>query len=340
MKENVITYIPLKIYRYLRWENEQHKVYSYNKTNFGREYADICASVDRAVWKKKPLEVQLNLQKKKDEYILGVLQPILDPVIRKYKEIYQLFDPSDVVREKDEKIWVFWWSGEKEAPEIVKACIKSIRRNSNGHEVIVLNKDNYTDYVDMPEYVLKKRNQGIISLANFSDILRLSLLATYGGVWIDATAFISQPIPERVFTDVFYTAKKVNFELLFYSKSRWCSYFLSGSKKFPLFVFARDCFLQYWEKSNALIDYLLIDYVLGIAYDNFAEIRKVFDSVEDNNSARGLLMEKINEEYSAQLFCDLSEKETFLSKLSWRYGNPRVLTADGKISNYGHLLEL
>ena len=134
--------------------------------------------------------------------------------------------------------------------------------------------------------------------------------------------------------------EKVNFELLFYSKSRWCSYFLAGSKNFPLFAFARDCFLQYWEKSNALIDYLFVDYVLGIAYDNFAEIRKVFDSVEDNNSARGLLMEKINEEYSAQLFCDLSEKETFLSKLSWRYGNPRVLTADGKISNYGHLLEL
>ena len=340
MKENVITYIPKKIYRYLRWENEQHKVYSFNKSNFGREYADICAAVDRAVWEKKPLEVQLYLQKKKDEYILGVLQSILTPVIQKYKEICQLFDPSDVVREKNEKIWVFWWSGEKEAPEIVKACIKSICRNSNGHEVILLNKDNYTDYVDMPEYVLKKRNQGIISLANFSDILRLSLLSTYGGVWIDATAFISQPIPERVFTDVFYTAKKVNFELLFYSKSRWCSYFLAGSKKFPLFAFARDCFLQYWEKSNALIDYLFIDYVFGIAYDNFVEIRKVFDSVEDNNNARGLLMEKINEEYSAQLFCDLSEKETFLSKLSWRYGNPRVLTADGKMSNYGHLLEL
>lgn len=339
MKENVITYIPLKLYRYLRWEKDQHKVYSFNKMNFGKEYADICADVDRAVWKKKPLEVQLNLQKKKDEYILGVLQPILAPVIRKYREKCQ-FDLSDIVREKDEKIWVFWWSGEKEAPEIVKACIKSIRKNSNGREVILLDKDNYKNYIKMPEYILEKRDRGTMLLANFSDILRLSLLATYGGIWIDATVFISQPIPERVFTDIFYTAKKVNFDLLFYSKSRWCSYFLAGSKKFPFFAFARDCLLQYWEKSSALIDYLLFDYVIGIAYDNFAEIRKVFDSVEDNNSARGLLMEKINEEYSEKLFRDLSEKETFLSKLSWRYGNPRVLTADGKISNYGHLLEL
>ena len=231
MKENVITHIPKKMYRHLRWKNEQRKVYSFNKTNFGREYANICAAVDRAVWEKKPLEVQLNLQKKKDEYILDVLQPILAPVIRKYKEKCQ-FDFSDIVREKDEKIWVFWWSGEKEAPEIVKACIKSIRRNSKGHEVILLNKDNYSNYIKMPEYILEKRDRGTMLLANFSDILRLSLLAAYGGIWIDATVFISQPIPERVFTDIFYTAKKVNFDLLFYSKSRWCSYFWQEVKNF------------------------------------------------------------------------------------------------------------
>lgn len=339
MKENVITHIPKEIYRYLRWKNEQHKVYSYNKTNFGREYADICAAVDRAVRENKPLEVQLNLQKKKDEYILGVLRPIMAPVIRKYKEICQ-FNLSDIIREKNEKIWVFWWDGEKEAPEIVKACIKSIRRNTNGHEVILLDKDNYSNYIKMPEYILEIKDRGKMLLANFSDILRLSLLATYGGVWIDATVFISQPIPERVFTDIFYTAKKVNFDLLFYSKSRWCSYFLAGGRKFPFFAFARDCLLQYWKANSVLIDYLLFDYVIGIAYDNFAEIREVFDSVEDNNNARGLLMEKINEEYSEKLFRDLSEKETFLSKLSWRYGNPRVLTTDGKKSNYGYLLEL
>lgn len=339
MKENVITFIPLKIYRYFRWKREQNKSYSFNRKNFGKEYADICAAVDRAVWEKKPLEVQLNLQKKKDEYILGILQPILDPVIQKYKEACR-FNPSDIIREKNEKIWVFWWSGEKEAPEIVKACIKSIRKNSSGHEVVLLDKDSYKKYLKIPEYILEKRDRGDMLLAHFSDILRLSLLAAYGGVWIDATVFISQPIPRQVFTDIFYTAKKVNFDLLYYSKSRWCSYFLAGSKKFPFFAFTRDCLLEYWRKSNAMIDYLLFDYVIGIAYNHFPEIRKVFDSVEDNNSARGLLMERINEEYSEKLFYDLSEKETFLSKLSWRYGNPRVLTDDGKISNYGHLIEL
>lgn len=339
MKENIVTYIPLKIYRYMYWKKRQNKNYVFNKVHFDREYADICAELERTIWKCEPLDIQLAAQNKKDEYILKTLLPMFEPVIQRYKENYRV-SVTSLPRTANEKIWIFWWSGEDTAPEIVKACIKSIRKNSNGHEVILLDKNNYADYVEFPSYVIEKREKGIIALANFSDMLRLSLLAKYGGTWIDATVFISQPIPKNVFTDQFYTAKKVNFDLLFYSKSRWCSYFLSGSKYFPLFAFARDCFFRYWSQSNVLIDYLLIDYVIGIAYNNFPEIREVFDSIPDNNKERGILMEKINEPYSEKLFQKLSDGETFISKLSWRYGNPKRFTINGKTSNYGYLIEL
>lgn len=90
-------------------------------------------------------------------------------------------------RRVDEPIWVFWWTGEETAPEIVKACIKSIRRNANGHRVIFLSKDNLHDYVTLPDFIEKKHNDGNIGHAHYSDIVRISLLAEYGGVWIDST---------------------------------------------------------------------------------------------------------------------------------------------------------
>ena len=49
--------------------------------------------------------------------------------------------------------------------------------------------ENYSDYVELPDYVVEKHKNGTISRAHFSDVLRFSLLKTYGGMWIDSTAF-------------------------------------------------------------------------------------------------------------------------------------------------------
>ena len=86
-------------------------------------------------------------------------------------------------------IWVCWWQGLERAPELVKVCVDSIKRNAGNHRVIILTDDNYKQYVDIPKWVEEKRNKGIISRTHYSDILRLSLLAQHGGMWIDSTFF-------------------------------------------------------------------------------------------------------------------------------------------------------
>ncbi|WP_187344587.1 capsular polysaccharide synthesis protein [Lactiplantibacillus plantarum] len=35
-------------------------------------------------------------------------------------------------------IWVFWYQGEEQMPKLVSACLKSVRNNANGHEVILI----------------------------------------------------------------------------------------------------------------------------------------------------------------------------------------------------------
>lgn len=336
MKENIINYIPLKLYRYLRWRRSVNQAFRYNRENFSEEYAKICLSAAKAERQRRPTEQILAAYAEKDAYIIRYLEKLCGDVIEAYADGKH----PKINQNSPKRIWVFWWTGEETAPDIVRACIKSIRRNANGHEVVVLDQSNYGDYVTFPAYVHEKHSSGQITHAAFADLLRVSLLSAYGGNWIDATVFLSQPIPETVFSSDFYTLKTYNPSALYFSKSRWCGYYLAGNKDFLLFSFAKDFLLAYWQRSDNIIEYLLLDYIFGIAYESFEEVRNVIDSLEDNNIRRGQLMNAINEPYSKELFDMLETQDTFASKLSWRYGNPQPRTVDGELSNYGYFLSL
>lgn len=339
MKENVINYLPLKAYRYLRWLKNEKKIYRYNEKYFTKRYADICFRAERLRYKNKLQSQILDAYAKKDAYILSYLDNLLSDIIDYYKKgKYNLEITSTEPDEK--KIWIFWWTGTDAMPEIVKACVKSIRKNANGHEIIMLDKNNYYRYVSLPEIIIDKHEKGVIGHAHFSDIIRFSLLAVYGGMWIDATVFLSQPIPLNIFSMKWYTLRSYDANAVYYSKSRWCGYFIEGDRNFLLFPFVRDCLIAYWKQKNEVIDYLMMDYIIGLACKYIDDVRESVDSLSDNNMERGRLMKEINAPYSKELFESLVNGETFASKLSWRYGKPSVRTSDGRLSNYGHLLLL
>lgn len=92
------------------------------------------------------------------------------------------------------KIWVCWWQGLDNAPEIVKTCVESIKRNSGKYEVLIITDENYKQYVKFPDWLEEKRKHGIISKTIYSDLLRLNLLSTYGGIWIDSTFFVREKV--------------------------------------------------------------------------------------------------------------------------------------------------
>lgn len=337
MKENFINYIPLKAYRYMRWKRAQDKIYRRTASHYGNHYAKLCYDAEKAIFLHRPVEETLAILKKRDDFILAHVETKCANVI---KQASSYPTSSGAVQDSDRPIWVFWWTGEEDAPEIVKACIKSIRRNANKHDVIFLSRDNVFNYVEIPEWINQKHAHGEIGHAHYSDMIRLSLLAKYGGVWIDATVFLSQPLPENLFSADFYTAKSVDNNAFYFSRSRWVGYFLAGSCDFPLFSFVRDMLYEYWQDTDEIIAYLLMDYLFDIAYRNLPAVKNAMDVLPNNNLMRGKLMNELNAPYSQELFDALQTGETFLSKLSWRYGNPVVATKDGKQTNYGYLLTL
>lgn len=79
-------------------------------------------------------------------------------------------------------IWVFWYQGWDNIPDLIKVTRQSIINNCSGWNIHFLDKDNYKDYIEFPDIITARFNAGCISMAHLSDILRLELLSKWGGV--------------------------------------------------------------------------------------------------------------------------------------------------------------
>ena len=86
------------------------------------------------------------------------------------------FDTNNIPK----KIWTFW-DGEK--PSFINKCIDSWKKYNPDYEIIVLNKKNLHEYLPNLDMNLKH----VDDVRHFSDIIRIYILAEYGGIWSDAS---------------------------------------------------------------------------------------------------------------------------------------------------------
>lgn len=206
------------------------------------------------------------------------------------------FNESNYIHKKEECIWIFWWQGIENMPPIVSSCFKSVIKNSNGHKVILITKDNVREYTDIPDYIYKKVNNGNITLTHFSDILRFNLLKNHGGLWIDSTVYVAKKINENYF-NYLYTSGGYNSKTnpLFVG-GKWTGFLIGGYSYNKLFVFMDSFFKDYWKNNKKLVNYFLIDYALRYAYDN--EIGNFNDYVDNvakyNNPSMFELQPRLN----------------------------------------------
>ncbi len=280
-----------------------------------------------------------SFHQKKDEFILSFLSDFLQPVIQKYKVSSYTGEPSPTA-----PIWVCWWTGEESAPPIVKQCIKSIRANANGHPVHLITKDNYFDYLDIPDYIINKVNEKKLGLANFSDYLRFSLIAKHGGLWIDSTIFCREAISSSYFSLPVFTCKSPERDSRFISRYRWTSFCLGGWKGHVLFSFLQEAFESFWKVYDTAIDYLFVDYLIAIAYQELPQANRELSNVPINNLHRDDLQAAMCAGLPAEEFANVLCEDTILYKLSWRESYTET-TDSGTETIYGafihgHLPEL
>ncbi len=234
-------------------------------------------------------------------------------------------------------IWVCWWQGLENAPDIVKCCVESIRRNAGNHSVILITEDNYKEYVEIPEWIEQKKKKGIITRTNFSDLLRLSLLAKYGGMWLDSTFFCTSPIIEEYFDMPLWSIKRPDYFHASVASGYFAGYSLACSMENRFaFLTIRDFFLHYWECNDTMVDYLMVDYMIVLAQKYDEKINEIFRAIVPNNPQCDELFKVLGEPYDSELWNNLKSK-TSLFKLTWKQKFP--LEKNGKPTFYKMLIE-
>lgn len=201
--------------------------------------------------------------------------------------------------------------------------------------IILLTKDNWQTYADIPEYIIKKVSEGNISLTHFSDILRMALLADHGGLWLDATIFVSQSIPDYCFTlpyfSIHYKASSSNI-----TQGRWTGFCQGACRNSIIQCFCRDIFFEYWKKYARLADYFFIDYTMLCGYKNIPAFKQLVDSVPLNNEGIKELDLHFSDTFSKEKYESILKNSTFF-KLNWK----RIYKTEnnGQKTFYSYFLE-
>lgn len=106
-------------------------------------------------------------------------------------------------------IWQYWAQGMENVPPLVRICMDSVDKYAApDYQIIRLSDDNLADYVEIPDWLEKRRESGQISVAHFSDILRCMLLTTYGGLWLDACTLLTGKLPDMLFKYDFFVYQR------------------------------------------------------------------------------------------------------------------------------------
>lgn len=251
--------------------------------------------------------------RKKHDIILNELKKELGDVLDRFKS-----HTGDVSYNENAPIWISWLQGYDSAPPLVKKCIDNIKKSTT-HPVNLITLENMSDYVQLPDYIVKKFKEGKIINAQFADILRMTLLSEYGGLWIDATIFIPNGIPESVFQGEFYTCKRKPVQSGYVSDYKWTTFLIGCQKGCVIADTVKELFFEYLKRRDYLVDYFLFDYFLYLTYENIPHAKELIDNLPYNNSKIEELQGMMNMPFNEEEYKKLIEAEdTIFYKLSWR----------------------
>lgn len=251
---------------------------------------------------------------RKNSYILKWLQDRYDYLVP------EKFSPNHIksVDIRSLPIWIFWYQGIENMPEIVRLCYKSICNNADGRVVNVISKDNLKQHIDIPDFIQSKLDNGSMTITHFSDILRVSLLYKYGGHWVDATIYSTLNLSVNDVNPVFDSIKITPKSKGEISNYRWSGFYLFSYPNSEAMKCFKDVMYAYFkDKHKRIIDYLLIDYTFEMLYQKNVEFKAIIDNKPYANEYIYSLISVLNNTYTENF--DENWNDTTIYKLNWRF---------------------
>lgn len=183
-------------------------------------------------------------------------------------------------------VWCFWGQGIDNAPEIIRACVKSHENIIQKNELFEYHLLDYSDVKKMniiDDRVIELVERGTLSFTHFCDVLRCKLLYKYGGLYIDAAFYMTDFICEDITKYNFYSIKK-EYNSRTLSKGRWVVGAMYSKKGYLLFGFLDKVFDMFLNKYDTFIDYFMLDTLIDYAYNNYSSVKKDIDNIPINNT--------------------------------------------------------
>ncbi|ECO5712563.1 capsular polysaccharide synthesis protein [Campylobacter jejuni] len=241
---------------------------------------------------------------------------------------------------KDDKIiWQFWYQGKNQALPMIQQCFNSVQNQmKNDYTIIILDKDNIKDYLDFPPFIIEKLENNFFgekTITFFSDLLRVCLLATYGGIWCDASIFLSSKIPSELCDKDFFTferskTKPSKEKLKKFIKSGYFSYgyfnwnddfkvkmlssFMVAKTSNTFIQTLKDILMNYWKNEQSSENHYY--FVLHIIFELLKEYGLANDTYKNMSDIEcHLLQFSAKEKFNPTLWEDI-QKQSFLHKLT------------------------
>lgn len=241
--------------------------------------------------------------------------------VMRYLSLYRR-NISEIVPEavndgaEPERVFSLWLQGEEQAPASVKACFESMRRHTD-MEVVVVDENSLSDWISIPDYITSKWKSGKISNAHFSDICRIELLLRHGGIWFDATDFVTGPIPKLIMDSDFFVFMGGRKIPSWYGFIQNC--FIRAKKGNPLLCIWRDAILDYWRHEDRIITYLGHQIIFQKVVEENPMARKLFAAMPrlEQDPTHELWYGHKDDPYDEESYIRFT-KETFFQKTDFK----------------------
>ncbi|MBQ3641758.1 hypothetical protein II906_07545 [bacterium] len=230
--------------------------------------------------------------------------------IRRYLYVSKIAESECKTAPKTEYknyIWTMWL--QEEIPDICKMCINTIKKYYP--QTIVITEKNFSEYVDVPEYIMQKYKEGEIRPCHFSDYIRMNLLDKYGGTWIDATCYLTQPIPNYILNSDFFILKNL--------QSQISNYFIHSVPNNYLTKCIKIFLEEYWKENNKAVNYFFFHHFMAHTLYKYDEkARNIIKSVPIGLNQNTKLMAKVLfDDYNEDIYNWLCQT-SYLHKLTYK----------------------
>lgn len=257
-------------------------------------------------------------------------------------------------------IWWCWLQGKEQAPQIVKACFNSLMREfkvsrvqevqglNDGYEIKVIDAENRKDYIELPDYIVKKWEKKQIPPALFSDLLRLELLIKYGGTWIDSTVLctgfkelngLSSSSGSTSSPSVQEFKRYLDADLFLFQYTKQGSipvsisnWFISACSNNEVLMVLQEMLYAYWKDYDCVLDYYIFHLFFAMISKEYSEQIASMPYGQSQNSL--VLLHHWGEKFNQKKWDKLTSQVCF-HKFAFRVGED---VQNNKENYYNYIL--